>query len=135
MISQIDSEVRPRYQKRSLTKINYRIHTDAIKENLIPHELTKHQVSFFYASEADLLNMALFGKTAKEWRDEHSQEKGNIRDYANVAQLVCLANMETMNAHFIQQGLEQSERLRILNNIAIQQMTLLLEDKTVKKLE
>ncbi|WP_462326113.1 KilA-N domain-containing protein [Desulfoplanes sp.] len=121
--------------RRNLTKINYRIHTDAIKEHLIPPELTKNQVSFIYASEADILNMALFGKTAKEWRDENTEDKGNIRDYANVAQLVCLANMENMNAHFIQQGLDQSERLRILNNTAIQQMKLLTEDKTVKKLK
>ena len=121
--------------RRNLTKINYRIHTDAIKEHLIPPELTKNQVSFIYASEADMLNMALFGKTAQEWRDENPEDKGNIRDYANVAQLVCLANMENMNAHFIQQGLDQSERLRILNNTAIQQMKLLTEDKTVKKLK
>lgn len=121
--------------KRQLTKINYRIHTDAIKENLIPPELTKQQVSFIYASEADILNMALFGKTAKEWRDEHPDDKGNIRDYANVSQLVCLANLENLNAHFIQQGLEQPERLRILNNTAIQQMRLLTEDKTVRKLK
>jgi len=121
--------------RRNLSKINYRIHTDAIKEHLIPMELTKNQVSFIYASEADMLNMALFGKTAQEWRDENPEDKGNIRDYANVAQLVCLANMENMNAHFIQQGLDQSERLRILNNTAIQQMKLLTEDKTVKKLK
>ena len=121
--------------KRQLTKINYRIHTDAIKENLIPPELTKQQVIFVYASEADILNMALFGKTAKQWRDENSNEKGNIRDYANVSQLVCLVNLENLNAHFIQQGLEQPERLRILNNTAIQQMRLLTEDKTVKKLK
>ncbi|MPV86145.1 KilA-N domain-containing protein [Ostreibacterium oceani] len=120
---------------RQLTKINYRIHTDAIKENLIPAELTKQQVSFVYASEADILNMALFGKTAKQWRDEHPNDKGNIRDYANVTQLVCLANLENLNAHFIQQGLEQPERLRILNNTAIQQMKLLTEDKAVKKLQ
>ena len=121
--------------RRQLTKINYRIHTDAIKENLIPPELTKQQVSFIYASEADILNMALFGKTAKDWRDENPNEKGNIRDYANVSQLVCLANLENLNAHFIQQGLKQPDRLRILNNTAIQQMRLLTEDKTVKKLK
>ncbi len=121
--------------RRNLTKINYRIHTDAIKENLIPPELTKQQVSIIYASEADILNMALFGKTAKQWRDEHPDEKGNIRDYANVSQLVCLANLENLNAHFIQQGLDQPERLRILNNTAIQQMRLLTEDKTVKKIK
>jgi len=121
--------------KRQLTKINYRIHTDAIKENLIPPELTKQQVSFVYASEADLLNMALFGKTAKQWRDEHPDDKGNIRDYANVTQLVCLANLETLNAHLIQQELPQPERLRLLNNTAIQQMHLLTEDIRIKKLE
>lgn len=121
--------------RRNLTKINYRIHTDAIKEHLIPPELTKQQINLVYASEADLLNMALFGKTAKQWRDDNPEEKGNIRDYANVSQLVCLANLENLNAHFIQQGLEQSERLRILNNTAIQQMKLLTENKTVKKLK
>jgi hypothetical protein len=111
------------------------IHTDAIKENLIPPELTKQQISFVYASEADILNMALFGKTAKQWRDEHSEKKGNIRDYANVRQLVCLVNLENLNAHFIRQGLNQSERLRILNNTAIQQMRLLSEDSTSKRLD
>ena len=121
--------------RRQLTKINYRIHTDAIKENLIPPELTKQQVSFIYASEADILNMALFGKTVKEWRDEHPDDKGNIRDYANVTQLVCLANLENLNAHFIQQGIEQPERLRILNNTAIQQMKLLTKDQSIKKLK
>lgn len=114
--------------KRELAKINYKIHTDAIKENLIPPELSKQQVNLVYASEADLLNMALFGKIAKQWRDENPEDKGNIRDYANVSQLVCLANLETLNAHFIQHGLEQPERLRILNNTAIQQMRLLTED-------
>ena len=121
--------------RRNLAKINYRIHTDAIKENLIPPELTKQQISFVYASEADILNMALFGKTAKQWRDEHSEKKGNIRDYANVRQLVCLVNLENLNAHFIRQGLNQSERLRILNNTAIQQMRLLSEDSTSKRLD
>ena len=121
--------------RRNLTKINYRIHTDAIKKNLIPPELTKHQINLVYASEADLLNMALFGKTAKQWRDEHPEEKGNIRDYANVSQLVCLSNLENLNAHFIQQGLEQPDRLRLLNNTAIQQMKLLTEDKTIKRIE
>ena len=85
--------------RRQLTRINYRIHTDAIKESLIPSELTPQQISFAYANEADLLNMALFGKTAKQWRNEHPDEKGNMRDYANVSQLVCLANLETLNAH------------------------------------
>ncbi len=121
--------------RRNLTKINYRIHTDAIKENLIPLELSKQQVSFVYASEADILNMALFGKTAKQWRDENPKEKGNIRDFANVFQLVCLANMESLNAHFIHEGLPQSQRLEKLNQIAITQMKLLIEDKTVKKIQ
>lgn len=121
--------------KRNLTKINYRIHTDAIKEHLIPDELTKDQINLVYASEADVLNMALFGKTAKQWRDQNPGEKGNIRDFANVSQLVCLANLETLNAHFIQDGLGQSERLAKLNQIAIQQMRLLVEDRSIKQLE
>lgn len=95
-----------------MTKINYRIHTDAIKSNLIPSQLTAPQINLIYANEADLLNMALFGKTAKQWRDENPGNKGNIRDEANAAQLVCLANLETLNAHFIHQGLAQSERLK-----------------------
>ena len=94
--------------KRKLTKINYRIHTDAIKENLIPVNLTSQQISFVYANEADVLNMALFGKTAKQWRDENPDKKGNIRDYTNVAQLVCLANLENLNAVFIDEGILQS---------------------------
>jgi len=121
--------------RRNLTKINYRIHTAAIKTNLIPPELTPKQINFIYASEADLLNMALFGKTAKQWRDETPDHKGNIRDEANVSQLVCLANLETLNAHFIHQGLPQAERLKILNQTAIQQMKLLLADRNVKQLE
>jgi len=121
--------------KRQLTKINYRIHTDAVKENLIPPELTRKQVSFVYASEADLLNMALFGKTAQQWRNEYPDKKGNIRDYANVCQLVCLANIETLNAHLIQQALPQSERLQLLNNTAIQQMRILTEDPNIKEIE
>jgi len=121
--------------RRNLVKINYRIHTDAIKSNLIPPELSKKQINLVYASEADILNMALFGKTAKQWREENPEQKGNIRDYANVSQLVCLANLENLNAHFIQQGLSQSERLQVLNDIAIQQMELLTDDKTRKYLE
>ena len=120
--------------KRELTKINYRIHTDAIKENLIPANLTKKQISFVYANEADILNMALFGKTAKQWRDENPDKKGNIRDYANVSQLVCLANLENLNAVFINDGLPQSERLVKLNQIAISQMKILLSDHSVKML-
>ena len=114
--------------KRQLTKINYRIHTDAIKENLIPENLSKKQINFVYANEADVLNMALFGKTAKKWRDENPDKKGNIRDYANVSQLVCLANLENLNAVFINNGLPQSERLVKLNQIAISQMKILLGD-------
>ena len=121
--------------KRQLTKINYRIHTDAIKENLIPVELTKQQIHLVYASEADLLNMALFGKTAKQWHDENPSQKGNTRDYSNVTQLVCLANLENLNAHLIQQDLPQSERIRLLNRTAIQQMRLLTDDLGVKKLQ
>ncbi len=116
--------------KRELAKINYRIHTDAIKENLIPKHLSKKQISFVYANEADLLNMALFGMTAKQWRDENPDKKGNIRDYANASQLVCLANLENLNAVFINDGLSQSERLEKLNLIAINQMQILLQTHT-----
>jgi len=121
--------------KRQLTKINYRIHTDAVKENLIPSKLTQQQMRFIYASEADLLNMALFGKTAQQWRQENPDKKGNIRDYASVSQLVCLANLETLNAHFIKQQLPPAERIQILNQTAIQQMRLLIEDSSIKKLQ
>lgn len=121
--------------RRNLTKINYRIHTDAIKAHLMPAELTAAQTSLIYASEADLLNMALFGQTARQWRDAHPGQNGNIRDEANAAQLVCLANLETLNAHFIQQGLAQGERLRLLNQTAIGQMTLLLADRGVQRLQ
>jgi len=121
--------------KRSLTKINYHIHTDAIKENLIPKHLTQKQKSIVYANEADVLNMALFGKTAKQWRDKNPDKKGNIRDYANVSQLVCLANLENLNAVFINEGYKQITRLEKLNNIAIQQMKILILDHTVKNLK
>lgn len=121
--------------RRNLARINYRIHTDAIKANLIPPQLTPQQINLIYASEADLLNMALFGKTAKQWRDENPGSKGNIRDEANAAQLVCLANLETLNAHFIHQGLAQPERLKLLNQTAIQQMTVLLADTGAQRLE
>ena len=121
--------------RRNLTKINYRIHTDAIKTNLIPPQLTAQQTCLIYASEADLLNMALFGKTAAQWRDENPGNKGNIRDEANAAQLVCLANLETLNAHFIHQGLAQTERLALLNQTAIVQMKLLLADVGVQRLQ
>lgn len=124
--------------KRNLTKINYRIHTDAIQTNLIPPELTGKQVSLIYASEADVLNMALFGMTAKEWRDANPGEKGNIRDQANASQLVCLENLENLenlNALFINEGMEQPERLKKLNRIAIEQMEILTSDRNIKRLE
>lgn len=105
--------------RRDISKINYRIHTDAIKENLIPAELNKSQTNIIYANEADVLNMALFGMTAKNWRDENPDKKGNIRDYANISQLVCLSNLENLNAHFIEEGVPQTERLEKLNKIAI----------------
>ena len=113
--------------KRELAKINYHIHTDAIKQNLIPPELTPLQISFVYANEADVLNVALFGMTAKEWRESHSDQKGNIRDYATINELICLSNMENLNALFIQEKMPQKERLVKLNQIAIQQMKVLLE--------
>jgi hypothetical protein len=121
--------------KRNLAKINYRIHTSAIKENLIPKELNKDEITKIYATEADVLNMALFGKTAKDWRDENILLKGNIRDYANVSQLVCLSNLENLNAHFIQEGLKQPERLKKLNEVAISQMKLLSEEHISKLLK
>ncbi len=121
--------------RRNLTRINYRIHTDAIRARLIPPELTVSQINQIYASEADLLNMALFGLTAKQWRDANPASKGNVRDEANAAQLVCLVNLETLNAHFIHQGVVQAERLKVLNQTAIQQMRLLLTDARVRKLE
>jgi len=121
--------------RRNLAKINYRIHTDAIKENLIPKELTKAQINIIYASEADILNMALFGMTAVEWRDENPDKKGNIRDYADISQLVCLSNLENLSALFIGEGLSQKERLVKLNKIAIQQMKLLTDNTLVKRLE
>ena len=121
--------------KRNLAKINYRIHTDAIKNNLIPEKLPKEKINFIYANEADILNMALFGMTAKEWRDENSNLKGNIRDYADISQLVCLSNLENLNAVFINEGMKQSDRLGKLNSIAIEQMKILSEAETVKKLK
>jgi hypothetical protein len=121
--------------QRTLSKINYRIHTDAIKETLIPKELTKQQMSFVYAGEADLLNMALFGKTAMEWRTENPKADGNIRDIATIEQLVVLSNLESINAVLIHQGLSQSERLVELNKVAIIQMKSLLNSNLVKKLK
>ena len=111
--------------RRELSKINYHIHTDAIKQNLIPATLTKQQMSMIYANEADVLNVALFGFTAKEWRDAHDDLQGNVRDYATVNQLICLSNMESLNSVLIKEGLPQSERLQKLNQIAISQMTVL----------
>jgi hypothetical protein len=113
--------------QRTLAKVNYHIHTDAIKENLIPKELSKSQISFVYANEADLLNVALFGLTAKQWRENNPELKGNMRDYANINQLICLANMENLNAVFIQERQSQKERLIKLNQIAIQQMKVLVD--------
>ncbi len=121
--------------KRILTKINYRIHTDAIKKHIIPAQLSKMQANVVYANEADVLNMALFGMTAKEWRDKNSKLEGNIRDYSDVVQLVCLANLESLNAEFIRQGLSQAQRLFNLNEAAIVQMSSLLDNPSIKKLE
>ena len=120
--------------KRELTKLNYRIHTDAIKENLIPTELTAKQTAIVYASEADVLNMALFGMTAKEWSTAHPDLKGNMRDYADIAQLICLANLESLNAVLIEEKLSQSQRLTRLNLVAIKQMRILTEEKSSKLL-
>ena len=111
--------------KRELSKINYRIHTDAIKQNLIPVEVTVAQASIIYANEADVLNVAMFGMTAKMWREQHPDLKGNIRDYATINELICLSNMENLNAVFIEQGIPQGERLIKLNQIAIHQMGVL----------
>ncbi len=121
--------------KRELTKLNYHIHTDAIKQNLIPEELNSKQSSVIYANEADVLNVAMFGITAKQWRDANPNLKGNIRDYANINQLICLANMENLNAVFIQEKISQTERLIKLNSIAIQQMKVLIEVENRKFLK
>ncbi len=118
--------------RRNLAKINYRIHTDAIQQHLIPPTLDKKQTSMVYASEADVLNLALFGMTAAQWRDAHPDKKGNIRDEADVTQLVCLSNLENLNALFISEGASQQERLERLNQIAIHQMTLLAGDERMK---
>jgi hypothetical protein len=111
--------------KRELSKINYRIHTDAIKQNLIPQEVTPVQANIIYANEADVLNVAMFGMTAKQWREANPELTGNIRDYATINELICLSNMENLNAVFIEQGMPQSKRLVKLNQIAIQQMSIL----------
>jgi hypothetical protein len=121
--------------KRGIAKINYKIHTDAIKNNLIPNQLTPNQVSFVYASEADILNMALFGMTAKEWRDKNLELEGNIRDYSNVEQLVVLSNMESMNAELIKNNIPQKQRLKILNEMAISQLNSINNIDNINKLE
>ncbi len=121
--------------KRMLAKINYKIHTDAVKAHLIPANISKNRINIVYANEADVLNVALFGKTAKDWRDENKGKDGNIRDYADVTQLVVLANLEGINAELIRQGLSQPDRLLQLNQIAISQMQSLLGSSSVKKLK
>lgn len=121
--------------KRELSKINYRIHTDAIKHNLIPEEVTPAQANSIYANEADVLNVAMFGMTAKQWREAHPELKGNIRDYASINELIGLSNMENLNALFIEQGLPQGERLVKLNQIAIHQMQILENDNERKLLK
>ena len=121
--------------KRELAKINYRIHTDAIKRNLVPAELTPQQTSMIYASEADVLNIAMFGMTAAAWREANNDLKGNIRDYATINELICLSNMENLNAVFINEGLPQRERLMKLNQIAIQQIRILMEVENRKLLK
>lgn len=120
--------------KRELSKINYRIHTDAIKQNLIPPEITPAKAGVIYANEADVLNVAMFGVTAKQWREAHPDLKGNIRDYASINELICLSNMENLNAVFIEQGMIQSERLIKLNQIAIHQMRVLESGDDDRKL-
>ena len=123
--------------QRTLAKVNYRIHTDAIKENLIPKELSKQEINFIYANEADMLNMALFGKTALQWRNENPDAEGNIRDMASIEQLVVLSNLESINAVLINQGLPQPERLRQLNHVAITQMKSLIgkSESLIKKIK
>ncbi len=120
--------------RRNLAKINYRIHTEAIKEKLIPKEITKMQSNRIYASEADVLNVALFGITAKEWREKNPDKDGNLRDYANVSQLVCLSNLENLNALFIKEGFSQDKRLIKLNTIAIHQMRILADEKGIQNM-
>ncbi len=119
--------------KRELSKINYHIHTDAIKQNLIPKEITPHLANIIYANEADILNVAMFGVTAKQWREANPRQKGNIRDYATINELICLSNMENLNALFIEQGMPQRERLLKLNQIAIHQMQILENSNTFKE--
>ena len=121
--------------KRNLAKINYRIHTDAIKKHLVPDKISRNAENLIYASEADILNLALFGMTAKEWRNNNPTFDGNMRDFADVSQLVCLSNLENINALFIKEGMDKSKRLEKLNSIAIEQMTLLTKETSLKRLE
>ncbi|MCX5751782.1 MAG: KilA-N domain-containing protein [Candidatus Saganbacteria bacterium] len=122
--------------KRLLVRVNYKVHTDAVKEHLIPKSISQDQSAFVYADEADILNVALFGVTAKEWREQNPDKKEeNIRDYADVSQLVCLAGLESLNAEFIRQGLAPAERLKKLNQIAIIQMRSILDSPFIKQLE
>jgi KilA-N domain len=121
--------------QRTLSKVNYHIHTDAIKENLIPTKVTKKQQSIIYATEADILNVALFGMTAKEWREQNPDKEGNVRDYTTLEQLVVLTNLESLNAVLIERKLPQSERLKQLNTIAINQLKTLLKYNTIRKLK
>jgi len=121
--------------QRTLAKVNYRIHTDAIRENLVPPALSKDKINFVYADEADMLNMALFGITAKQWRDANPNAEGNIRDSASIEQLVVLSNLESINAVMIQQGLKQNMRLEQLNKIAISQMKSLIGNKNLNRLK
>lgn len=118
-----------------MTKINYKIHTDSVKKNLIPEAISSKESNIIYASEADVLNKALFSFTAKEWKDKNPDLEGNVRDYASVEQLVCLANLEVLNARFIEEGKNQSERLILLNKIAINQLELLIGNSNIKKLK
>jgi hypothetical protein len=120
--------------QRTISKINYKIHTDAIKENLIPKEISKSQAYFVYANEADILNVAIFGKTAKEWKEESIGKEGNIRDEATIEQLVVLSNLESINSLLLQQNLPQNERILQLNKIAITQMISLIRNKNIQQL-
>lgn len=120
---------------RAISKINYKIHTDAIKGNLIPHSVSRKQQVLTYASEADLLNVALFGRTAAEWKEQNPEAKGNMRDEATIQQLIVLSNLESMNAELIKQGITQQERLVALNRMAIEQMTSIIGSTTIRRLE
>ena len=119
---------------RAISKINYRIHTDAIKDNLIPEDIPSKYQGITYANEAEVLNVALFGQTSKEWKTKNADLKGNIRDYATIEQLIVLSNMESMNAELIKKGISQADRLNVLNNMAVEQLKVLLDNPTVRKL-